>query len=219
MNNIKGIVFDMDGTLIDSEHIHIEAWLFVFEKYRLPYVSSDINQWIGISDVNISKIIAAKYGDNWDWEQLLGDKRTYFQEVAQPKIGVIDGVYEALKTFSNLPLAVATMSNRVEAIKSLTVKEIINYFKVIVTADDVNKHKPDPECYIKACDILGLQPANCIGIEDSVSGVKASKAAGLFTIGVANTIDADMLSHADIVFQNSKEAFEWMYKTLDLNAG
>jgi beta-phosphoglucomutase len=74
-------------------------------------------------------------------------------------------------------------------------------------------HKPAPYCYLKACGILGIEPKLCVGIEDSISGVQASKAAGLYTIGVANTIAKEKLSNADLVFTNSEEVMNWLIHT------
>ena len=209
MHQYKGIVFDMDGTLIDSERMHIDSWLYVFNKYNLPLTEEDVHGWIGISDVLISAQINEKYIGS-SHNILLEEKRNYFQTYAQPNVDTISGVKEGLAELVNLPMAVATMSNRHEAHFSLSKTDIIKFFKGVITANDVDNHKPAPDCYLKACSILELDPADCIGIEDSVSGIRASKNAGLFTIGVANTLPEDMLSHADLVLPDTGAVMKWL---------
>ena len=209
MHKYKGIVFDMDGTLIDSERLHIDSWLYVFDKYNLPLTEEDVHGWIGISDVLISAQINEKYIGG-SRNILLEEKRHYFQTYAQPNVDTLAGVKEGLEILVHTPKAVATMSNRHEAQFSLTKTGIIDYFRGVVTANDVENHKPAPDCYIRACTILNLDPVDCIGIEDSVSGISASKNAGLYTIGVANTLPADKLSHADLVLPDTSSVMDWL---------
>jgi beta-phosphoglucomutase len=209
MHRYKGIVFDMDGTLIDSERLHIDSWLYVFNKYSIPLTEDDVHGWIGISDVLISAQINNKYIGGTH-NILLEEKRNYFQTYAQPNVDTLAGVKEGLAILKHMPKAVATMSNSHEAQFSLSKTGIIDFFKGIVTANDVENHKPAPDCYLKACTILNLDPADCIGIEDSISGINASKNAGLFTIGVANTLTEDKLSHADLVLPDTSRVMDWL---------
>ncbi|HMP29607.1 MAG TPA: HAD family phosphatase [Saprospiraceae bacterium] len=208
----KGIVFDMDGTLIDSEQLHIDSWLYVFDKFQIPLGELDIHQWIGVSDVTISRQLTDMYLDGGD-NVLLDEKRHYFRAVAQPNVQVINGVKEGLAQLKDIPMAVATMSSSYEANKSLTSTGIMPYFRGLITANDVERHKPAPDCYLMACKMLGLEPEDCVGIEDSISGIHASKDAGLFTIGVANTLSAEKLLHADLVLSNTNEVMNWLIHT------
>ena len=213
MNQFSGIVFDMDGTLIDSEKLHIDSWLFIFEKYNIPLTEQDVHEWIGVSDVLISAQLNEKYLGGIH-NIILDEKRHYYQTVAQPNVETIVGVTEGLARLKSIPMAVATMSNRTEAQFSLTKTKIRDYFKGVVTANDVENHKPAPDCYLKACEILQMPPKSCIGIEDSVSGIHASKNAGLFTIGVANTLPEDKLVHADLVLSDTSEVMNWLISRL-----
>jgi beta-phosphoglucomutase-like phosphatase (HAD superfamily) len=71
-------------------------------------------------------------------------------------------------------------------------------------------HKPNPDCYLKAANDLGFDPSECIGIEDSASGIKAAKAAGLFIIGVATSLPAHFLTEADLILENTEGAIRWI---------
>lgn len=216
MRIFEGIVFDMDGTLINSEQLHIDAWIYMFEKYNLPLKEEDVHQWIGVSDVIICQRLAKQFETKVPAEELLHEKRTYFREVAHQHVDIMPGTIEGLHMLESVPKAVATMSNRYEAEKSLKKTDIYKLFVSIVTADDVEHHKPDPACYLKACKELGLPPSLCIGVEDSISGVTSSKSAGLFTIGVANTIDKKDLMHADIVLNDTIEVMGYLVNVFNV---
>lgn len=215
MTKFEGIVFDMDGTIINSEQLHIDAWIFMFDKYNLPLNEQDVHQWIGVSDVIICQRLAKQFETKVPAEELLHEKRTYFREVAHQHVDTMPGTIEGLKNLELVPKAVATMSNKYEAEKSLKKTNIYKEFISVVTADDVEKHKPDPACYLKACEELGLPPSLCIGVEDSISGVASSKAAGLFTIGVANTIDKKDLKHADLVLNDTVEVMDYLVQVFN----
>ena len=95
---------------------------------------------------------------------------------------------------------------------SLKGAQLFDFFQSVVTADDVLNHKPNPDCYLKAAESLGFAPSQCVGIEDSVSGIKAAKAAGLFIIGVSTSLPAHYLTDADLVLENTEEAIQWILK-------
>lgn len=120
------------------------------------------------------------------------------------------GVKEAIPLLHRYDLAVATSSNRSGAMLSLKGAGLFDFFKDVITADDVLKHKPNPDCYLKAAQSLGFKPSDCIGIEDSASGIKAAKAAGLFVIGVSTSLPAHYLTEADLILENTEGAIHWI---------
>jgi beta-phosphoglucomutase family hydrolase len=210
MNKIKGIVFDMDGVLIDSEPVHIDAWNEVFSAYNLYFETEWFHQWIGVSDRNFTSKIVDLYQLPTDSDTLLNKKRTVFEAKIAQGVPSHKGVKEQLPFLNHLELAVATSSNHKGAMMSLQGAGLYHFFKKIVTADDVLNHKPHPDCYLKAVEQLGLIPSDCIGIEDSASGVKAAKTAGLFVIGVATSIPAHLLTEADLILDDTEGAIQWI---------
>jgi HAD superfamily hydrolase (TIGR01509 family) len=210
MKKIKGIVFDMDGVLVDSEPVHIDAWNEVFEKFDLHFSHEWFNNWIGISDRNFTAKIIEEYNIPTEPDTLLQDKRRVFEAKIMQSISAHKGVKELMPKLHKFDKAVATSSNRSGAMISLTSADLIHYFKKIVTADDVLNHKPNPDCYLKAAHDLGFEPSECIGIEDSVSGIKAAKSAGLFIIGIATSLPAHFLTEADLVLETTEAAMLWI---------
>lgn len=207
----------MDGTLVNSEHLHIEAWKKMFIEYGIDLGMDGLHTYIGVSDVNICKDISDRFDLTYTADEILARKRHYFRTYEQQNVQLIEGVSQGLKRIHGfLPMAVATMSSDYEAEKSLEYTGIRKYFEAVVSADHVHNHKPAPDCYWMACETLGIEPQYCIGIEDSVSGISASKNAGLFTIAVANTLSSDFLTHADLVLENSQAAFSYLEQYINL---
>ena len=210
MKEIKGIVFDMDGVLIDSEPVHIEAWNDVFAEFDLHFEAEWFHQWIGVADRNFTSKIIEQYQLPTQVDTLLQAKRRVFEEKIAQGVPPHKGVKESIPLLYHYDLAVATSSNRSGAMLSLKGAGLFHFFKDVITADDVLNHKPHPDCYLKAVQSLGFMPSDCIGIEDSASGIKAAKAAGLFVIGVSTSLPAHYLTEADLVLENTEGAINWI---------
>ncbi len=210
MKKIKGIVFDMDGVLVDSEPVHIDAWNEVVAPFGLHFDMDWFHQWIGVSDRNFTTKLVADYNLPIAPDVLLQSKRQVFESKIAASVLAHKGVKESLPLLNAYGLAVATSSNRTGATMSLLGVGLFDFFKYVITADDVLNHKPNPDCYLKAVANLGFLPSECIGIEDSVSGIKAIKAAGMFAIGVSTSLPAHLLTEADLVLENTERAIQWI---------
>ena len=210
MKNIKGIVFDMDGVLIDSEPVHIDAWNEVVAEFDLHFDTEWFHQWIGVSDRNFTTKLVQDYNLPIAPDTLLQEKRRVFESKIAESVLAHKGVKENLPRLNAYGLAVATSSNRTGAMMSLQGAGLFDFFQYVITADDVVNHKPNPDCYLKAAASLGYLPSECIGIEDSVSGIKAAKAAGMFVIGIATSLPAHYLTEADLVLENTEGAIQWI---------
>jgi HAD superfamily hydrolase (TIGR01509 family) len=213
MKNIKGIVFDMDGVLIDSEPVHIDAWNEVFAEFGLHFTTEWFHQWIGVSDKNFTMQLVKNYNLDVEPAVFLEKKRRVFEAKIIESVKAYSGVKEGLALLDGYGLAVATSSNRSGAMLSLKSAGLYDFFKYIITADDVLNHKPNPDCYLKAAESLGFLPSECIGIEDSVSGIKAAKAAGMFVIGISTSLPVHYLTEADIVFPDVASALAELVST------
>ena len=116
--------------------------------------------------------------------------------------GSIELIEEAA---ARLPIAVCSGAVRVEIEKVLTVLGVIDRFRHIVTADDVENAKPDPSGYLLAAEKLGFAPERCLTIEDTDKGITAGKAAGLTVVGVCHSLPRDRLSEADLVVDSIRQ--------------
>lgn len=195
---IKAIVFDCDGTLIDSEEAHYLAWKKVTERLRCELCLSEC---IGGPDTMIAKIVIQRLGHGSP-DALLAEKRDNFQEFFKIGFPPIHGTLKFVQQLINekkklgLKLAVASAAEKFEIVKHLKNLKIDHGFDSVLSGhDDLGDYqdpegvnKPKPYIYLQTAKLLGVLPSECIVIEDSIVGVTASKTAGCITVAVPNVV-------------------------------
>ena len=191
---IKGIVFDFDGLIIDTELPLFKTWEELFRENggRLPL---DVwEQVIGRSDAfDPYATLEAQLGRPIDREAIRAERnRRYKGRLAQQRI--LPGVMEVLDAAPALGLRVGlASSSELEWVGGhLAAYGLRDRFECVFCSDHVEHTKPHPELYLKAVAALGIEPAEAIAIEDSPNGARAAKAAGLFTVGVPNALTRGM---------------------------
>jgi HAD superfamily hydrolase (TIGR01509 family) len=210
-SNFQGIIFDLDGTLADTEPFHMRAWLDVLAGQGLTFDEHWFEQWIGLPDRFLADSVVAEYGLKTSAMELRDMKSLAYQQIAAVSARLYPQVEDGLKTLgAGLKLGIATNSSREDAAAVFTATRVNNYFQAVVTADDVQQLKPSPDCYLLAAERIGLDPARGLAVEDSIAGVQAAKKAGLYTLAVANSHPAEHLAEADRVFPNTERAIRWV---------
>lgn len=179
-----GVLFDLDGVLIDSESLYTEFW----SNIDRVYPTGIDNFAYKIKGNNLGIILSTYYPDYKIQKEII-DLINQFEEQIQYKIfpGVIDFLTE-LKNRS-IPTALVTSSDK-EKMKKLYLQhpDFKKFFNVIITGDMVSKSKPNPECFIKGATLLGINPQNCYVFEDSPSGIRAGLDSGAKVIALATTL-------------------------------
>lgn len=210
----RGLVFDMDGTLTATEPLHMQAWLDVLARYGLIFGSSWFRQWVGLSDRMLAESVLREYDLQVELEVLQEEKRQLFYQTARERAELYPGTEDGLVHLgSRYPLALATSSSDRDAEAVFSRTQLNRFFGVIVTADRVEKLKPDPSCYLLACRELGLSPTDCLAVEDSPAGVRAAKRAGLTVVAVTTSQTTDRLAEADHLFPDTRSAMDWLLRT------
>jgi len=206
-----GILCDLDGTLVDSEAIHLEAWNSVIVRGgHMP--SSDWNdECIGLPDYVASNKILRLYPGVAELGDIRKVKADTFLEMAvsRAKELIFPGVREKLVELSEagIPLAVCTNSIMRNTRAVLEASELIGFFAALVTIDAVSEGKPHPAIYRTGAAKLGLAPDRCLVVEDSAAGIASGKAAGCGVVaGVTNTWNRDKLPGADMYFSDTPSA-------------
>lgn len=215
-NPIKAIIFDCDGTLIDSEPFHYLAWWKAFQQ-RGYELSQDfyIHNFSGIGDAEISKIILEILGFN-DPGTLLGDKHKFFADCRSEISPIAATIEFATQLFQEkksygLKLAVASGARKEELLHNLQNLNIAHYFDVILSGkDDLSEYtdpegtnKPKPYVYLKTAKMLGCKPEECVALEDSRTGVSSALTAGCLTIAIPNHYTRQHnLSHAHLKIES-----------------
>ena len=213
MREIAGVLCDLDGTLIDSEPFHQEAWnILVAQHGHTP--EPDWNRdCIGLPDIHACNKARALYPKLQDIPDLLEQKQATFRDLVrkQGKALVFPGVFEKLEelTAAGVKLAVGTNSILKNTRLCLEATELLRYFPVVVTMDMVKNGKPHPDIYATAAERLGLPPERCAVLEDATAGIEAGKAAGCLVLGILNSWPAEVMSRADRLFDNTPAAMGW----------
>lgn len=212
-SNIKGVIFDCDGVLVDSEVLSCGALNVIFKKYFNVDIGRDYSHVTGKSLKDGFKYYIETHHiqvpPSLRISDLYKEKDQAYMTVARNKLKLFPGVLELLEYIkkSNLGVSVAS-SGTPEKIKfNLEQGRITDYFKIITSANEVENGKPHPDLFLLSAQKLSLQPTECAVIEDSVSGIKAAKAANMIAIGVTNTFDEPTLQKAgaDIIVTKLNE--------------
>ncbi len=209
---MKAVIFDVDGLLIDSEPLWNKARDVFMERKNMHYDKSidDVAVGMGLREVILrwQELI----GLNGETEELIKEYRKTFYEVAlNEQLVLMPGARELINRLSSrsFVLAIATGGHTkdkvTEIIKNLN---LLQFFKVLVSSDDVSKGKPAPDVYLKTAGQLGVDPQECVVLEDAVNGVVAGKSAGMRVIGIniEDSIRAELLkAGADEVYKSLNE--------------
>lgn len=189
-NEIKGIVFDMDGVILDSETICDQNWIDAAKEFNIEMTSYVHDMCRGCNYNDIVVKLKNHYGADFDVEAFLERTGVLFSETEFSKgIPLMPYAKEALEYLSSkytVVLASSTPGPTVE--RQLTNTGVVKYFKTRTTGEMVKHSKPDPEIYLLACKSVGLKPEECVGVEDSFNGIKSSAAAGLKTVMIPDKV-------------------------------
>ncbi len=183
----KAVIFDMDGVLIDSEFHWFEAEMNFLKKYGITMTREIMTKMTGRSLRETVSMIKEEYKLAAPIEELMGEKAAASEAIYEYKAQVMPGAHDLVKTIhaqsGRLAIASGSMLHRIEKIVQRF--DLAHYFEHLVSSDHVNYvGKPDPAIYIYTANKLGLDPAHCVVIEDSVNGLKAAKGAGMDCIAV-----------------------------------
>lgn len=184
---LEAVIFDWDGTLADSKKYIVKAFQKVLREVGCEVTDEYIDRLIGIGPRNIFKEALKSANMPYSEEMIneMIEKKIKVQMKFLTEIELFDGAVELLRSLHNrVKMALATMSNRKVIEKILDEKGVRKYFDVVITVDEVNKPKPDPEIFLKSAAKLECKPERCVVVEDSIFGVMAAKRANMKCIVV-----------------------------------
>ncbi|MDR3577214.1 MAG: HAD family hydrolase [Anaerolineaceae bacterium] len=204
--HIEGIVFDFDGLILDTETPVFQAWQEVFLPYGVELPLAEWSAAIGASLESFDPVtyLKMKTGKIIDEEKIRAfHSRRSLELVSSQDVlpGVIQYLDNALEF--GLKIGLASSSDRAWVMDHLTQFDLVHYFDVICTLEDVRQVKPNPELYQKAVASLGLMPGQAVAFEDAPNGILAAKRAGLYCVAVPNATTRPLdFSAADLVLES-----------------
>ncbi|WOX49415.1 beta-phosphoglucomutase family hydrolase [Aeromonas sp. XH] len=176
------LIFDMDGTLVDSMPLHLDAWEQTSAEFGLPFDRAQLNEYGGIPTRKIVAMLAEQHGLAIDVEAFARRKVALYLEHID-KVSVFPAMWELVKEcHGKVPMGIGTGSTRAHAAHILHQTGLDAFIPVLVSADDVVNHKPHPDTFLKVAEQLGAKPANCLVFEDTPIGLEAGRAAGMETL-------------------------------------
>lgn len=214
---IKAVLFDMDGTIVDSEDLHTKALQEVVKE----------NTGIELSKEEIEESVGLSYSDklkkNFEKRNIKEDYFKLAQMCVQRSVELsslvkrIDGAEETIKKIKkNFKTGLVTASSREQTKSILEEVGLEHYFDIIVTSSNVGRNKPYPDSYLLAAEKLNAKPQECVVIEDSLTGIQTSNNAGMPCIIIRNKYNMNQdLSKANLVVDNIKEISTDMINSLD----
>lgn len=188
---VRAVVFDMDGLLVDSETLYCKALTTTAEAMGHDLPMSVLRLMIGHTWAGSAQVLVAHFGPDFDTSQLRDESVRRFYALANAEISLKAGVLELLDHLdeAGLPRAIATSSRRQDVEHHLGRHSLIQRFDAVLAQGDYPRAKPHPDPYLKAAEALGVDPLDCLALEDSHNGVRAAAAAGMMTIMVPDLLD------------------------------
>lgn len=201
-----GVIFDLDGVLVDSSRFHRESWRIVGRERGFEMTDELFWRTFGMPNRQILPLLLQRDLSEEEMEELSEKKEEVYRQIAQGRMRPLPGAVELVRGVAADGFRVALgsstpWSNIRVVLESLGILEC---FEQIVCSDDVLHGKPHPEVFLKAAEKLGLPPHRCVVIEDAVVGVQAAKAAGARCLAVATTHPEEKLREADRVVPDLK---------------
>ncbi len=184
----KGLIFDIDGTISDTMPIHLFAYQQTAAEYGFEITPEIFYSMAGIPAYQTSVKLKEKFKIDFDAQEFADKKEACFlrnMHRAKP----IEPVIKIIREYSGrVPMACGTGGTRFYALKTLELAGVLNYFEHIVTAEDVENHKPHPDTFLKAAELIGVPPEQCQVFEDSKLGIQAAETAGMMATDITEII-------------------------------
>jgi len=200
---LKAVIFDMDGVLIDSEPFHLITNKRIFNELGLNVSEEEYQTFIGTTFEYMWSTLKEKYGLPQKVSELVNMQASGIVEyLKNEKVKAIKGVIDLLSEIEKENIKIGIASSSPKEVIELVINRlgISDYFRAIVSGEELEKGKPAPDIFLEVARLLDTKPLNCVVIEDSEKGVKAAKTAGMKCVGFRNHNTGNQdLNRADLI--------------------
>jgi beta-phosphoglucomutase len=204
---IRGVLFDLDGIVVDTLHYHYLAWKYMFEKLGGSISEHSVLLHEGRNSREILPILMQESGVSIPadrQEQFIEEKRSYYRSIVHVKqypgaFEVIDGL--RMRGYKVALVTACALKNMQHSLD----REQQAHFDFIITGDEVSQAKPFPDSYLTAARQLGVKPEECVVVENAPLGIEAAKNAGMYCAAIETTLSREYLSSADCILQSIRD--------------
>jgi beta-phosphoglucomutase family hydrolase len=205
--NPMGVIFDLDGVLVDSYRTHFESWQSLAQEYGTTMTETQFASLFGRTSPDI---INELWGDHLSPDQvpaMAERKEALYREILDRDFPAMDGARELIDQLvqKNFLLGVGSSGPPRNVELSLEKLGRRKQFSAVITGKDVTRGKPDPQVFLIAAQRMELEASRCAVIEDAPAGISAARAVGMAAIALTGTVSADKLNHADLVVKSLRE--------------
>ena len=205
------LIFDVDGVIADTEVLNASASVLMFQQlYGIAVRPEDFQPFVGTGDERYVEGVAEKHGVQIDTQAAVQRRAENFFDMLQSSpLPAAPGVLElvqAARASQHVKLAIATSGQKSKQFPVIEGSGLqLAWFDVVITGDDIERKKPDPQIYLGTAERLGVCPQRCLVIEDAPAGVQAAKRAGMICVAVTSTVGRGALEGADLVVDSLAE--------------
>jgi len=195
--NLKAVLFDMDGVIVDTEPLHRKSYYRMFEDVGIDVTDSLYDSFTGQATLPICRTLCENFELKHSAETLVSLKRNHFKYLFEndSDLALLDGVHDLIKDYhdNGLTLVLASSASMLNIERIFERFDLDQYFKAKISGADLKASKPHPEIFLKAADLAQENKTNCMVIEDSTNGIAAAHSAGIYCVGFKspNSVNQD----------------------------
>jgi beta-phosphoglucomutase family hydrolase len=209
MAEVRGVLWDMDGVLVDTGQAHFESWRQVLGELGLPFSRLDFERTFGMNNSGFLTLLLDEEPSQIEMQAIGNRKERLFRQLVKGNARLLPGVLDWLGRLRQLGARQAIASSAPPENIDVLVNELglRGYFQAIVSGANL-PGKPNPDVFLEAARRIGAPPGACVVVEDAIAGVQAARNAGMRCIAVTTTNSADKLAAADVVVERLDELSE-----------
>jgi len=200
-----GVIFDMDGVIMDNNSYHKKAWKTFCDIHKVPLTDDELHKFVfGRIAKDTVDYIFKKDHSQVEVDNYVNEKEEVYREMYKGNIAMVAGLRAFLEDLkeNGVPVAIATSAPRDNVEFVFKYLPIRDYFEFVLDAADIENGKPDPEIYIRSISKLGLDPKQCVVFEDSLSGVQAAVDSGTHVVAISTTHKPEEFNNVSKIIKN-----------------
>lgn len=213
--DFDAVVFDMDGVIFDSERATMYCWIELAEKYDIKDIMTPYYACIGTTMVRTREIMLETYGKDFPYDEYAKEASImYHSKYDGGRLPMKEGIVELLDYLKSngKKIALASSSRRQTVVNQLRDAKILDYFDAVICGDMVEKSKPAPDIFLKACEEIDVAPERAYGIEDSYNGIRALHNANMHPIMVPDLLEPteEITGLSEVILRSLTEVIQYL---------